>query len=144
MNIHVVVVNVEGLTNQVETRMSKEQAIDLAVELASDQCDSPKDIIRAELVSNGGFTAPNGDVTVTIHECDPPMLSRQEKVRYSWDHLAAEIASMPPELRAQPVRVMEPYDEPACLEPSGIDVCKENVEVDGEVVLKEGEVYLTT
>ena len=144
MKLHVVVVNVEGLTNQVETRKNKPEAIDLALELAAEQCDTPKEAIRKNLEADDGFTSPNSDITVTVHELDLPLPERKEKVRYSYDDMAAEIASMPAELRAQPVRVLEPYDEPACLEPSGIDIADHDVEVDGEVVLKEGEVYLET
>ena len=61
---------------------------------------------------------------------------------YTYEDLAKDIAALTPEQRTQPVRCLEPYDDPACLEVSGVEIAKEDITVDGEVVLREGEAHL--
>ena len=61
---------------------------------------------------------------------------------YTYDDLAKDIAALTPEQRRQPVRVMEPYDEPACLTVAGLEIADEDKEIEGETVLREGEVHL--
>jgi hypothetical protein len=61
---------------------------------------------------------------------------------YTYDDLARGIADLTPEQRGQPVRMLEPYDEPACLAVAGMEIAGEDKEVEGEVILHEGEVHL--
>ena len=62
---------------------------------------------------------------------------------YTYDDLAREIAALTPEQRCQPVRCLEPYDEPACLEVVSLAVSTaETKGSDDDVLLDEGDVYL--
>jgi hypothetical protein len=73
----------------------------------------------------------------TPAEDDEPMRT------YTYDDLAADIAKLTAEQRQQPVRCLEPYDDPACLAVVSLAVATAKVTSgDGEVLLKEGEVYL--
>jgi len=60
---------------------------------------------------------------------------------YTYDDLAADIAKLTPELRQQPVRVLEPYDQPACLSVVSLAVSTARKENDGVLLLDEGDVY---
>ena len=63
--------------------------------------------------------------------------------RYTYDDLAKDIAKLSPEQRMQPVRCLEPYDEPACLAIVCLAVSTaETRNGDGEVLFDEGDVYL--
>jgi C4-type Zn-finger protein len=72
MKVFVVVNNVEGLVNQVEVRLTLPEAVDRAVELAAERCNSSREEIRAELDGKRSFESPNGDIIVTIDECEAP------------------------------------------------------------------------
>ena len=62
---------------------------------------------------------------------------------YTYDDLAKDIGKLTEEQRRQPVRFLEPYDEPACLEAGSLEVADERIEVeDDEVLVREGDVYL--
>ena len=62
---------------------------------------------------------------------------------YTYDDLAADIADLTPEQRRQPVRLLEPYDDAACLAVVSLAVATARVEGgDDEVLLDEGQVYL--
>jgi hypothetical protein len=72
MKLFVVVNNVEGSVNGVYLRATRRDAIDFAVGLAAEQCDTGKDEIRTELRKDFSFKSPNGDIIVTVHECEVP------------------------------------------------------------------------
>jgi len=72
MSLFVIVNNVEGCVNGVYLRATRKDAIGCAVDLAAEQCDSRRKTIRAELERDSSFRSPNGDIVVTIHECELP------------------------------------------------------------------------
>jgi hypothetical protein len=49
------------------------------VDLAAEQCNSGRKEIRAALGKNCSFTSHNGDVIVTIDECELPEAKRRSK-----------------------------------------------------------------
>jgi hypothetical protein len=60
-----------------------------------------------------------------------------------YDDLANDIADLTPEQRKQPVRLLEPYDEPACLGVVSLAVATAQARNgDEEVLLDEGDIYL--
>jgi hypothetical protein len=62
---------------------------------------------------------------------------------YTYDDLAKDIANLTDEQRQQPVRLLEPYDDPACLEVVSLAVATAQVENgDDEVLLDKGDIYL--
>ena len=62
---------------------------------------------------------------------------------YTYDDLASDIAKLSPEQRQQPVRLLEPYDDPACLAVVSLAVSTAQArDNDGELLLEEGDVYL--
>lgn len=70
--VYVVVNNVEGLVTGVCLKRSLDEAREHAVALATEQCDSPEGEICRALEESAGFTSNNGDIIVTIEECDMP------------------------------------------------------------------------
>ena len=64
---------------------------------------------------------------------------------YTYNDLAADIAKLTPEQRRQPVRLLEPYDQAACLTAVSLAVSTaQTKDDDGELLLDEGDVYLQT
>jgi hypothetical protein len=61
---------------------------------------------------------------------------------YTYDDLANDIANLTPEQRRQPVRFLEPYDEPACPEVVSLAITTAQVKNSDDVLLGEGDVYL--
>jgi hypothetical protein len=62
---------------------------------------------------------------------------------YTYDDLANDIAKLTPDQRKQPVRLLEPYDDAACLAVVSLAVATDQVaNDDDEVLLDEGQVYL--
>ena len=61
---------------------------------------------------------------------------------YTYDDLANDIARLTPKQRQQPVRCLEPYDDPACLAVVSLAVATAQMENDDAVLLEEGSVYL--
>jgi hypothetical protein len=78
----------------------------------------------------------DADGVTPVEDDNEPMPS------YTYDDLASDIAKLTAEQRRQPARFLEPYDEPACLAVVSLAVASEEVISEGEVLLKEGEVYL--
>ncbi len=72
MKLFVVVNVVEGLFNSVEIRRTSQEAVDYAVELAAEQCDSGKNEIRKELEVDRAFLSRNRDIGIHIAECELP------------------------------------------------------------------------
>jgi hypothetical protein len=79
MKLFVIVVNVEGVLNQIEARHVLSDAIDCAVELAAEQCDSSKDAISKTLKADCSFTSANGDIVVAVQDCVLPKPKRRGK-----------------------------------------------------------------
>jgi len=92
--------------------------------------------------------AGDADFTCAIVEYDfdasdaTPVEDDELVTPYTYDDLAADIAKLSPEQRRQPVQFLEPYDEPACLQVVSLAVSTAEVEVEDEVLLEEGDVYL--
>jgi hypothetical protein len=62
---------------------------------------------------------------------------------YTYNDLAADIAKLTLEQRQQTVRLLEPYDQPACLAVISVAVSTaQTKDDDGELLLDEGDVYL--
>ncbi len=62
---------------------------------------------------------------------------------YTYDDLAADIARLTPEQRKQPVRLLEPYDDPACLAVVSLVIATAKVAgSEGEVLFDEDDIYL--
>ena len=62
---------------------------------------------------------------------------------YTYDDLASDIAKLSAEQRAQPVRLMEPYDDAACLSVESLAVSTAQTKSDdGDLLLDDGDVYL--
>jgi hypothetical protein len=72
MKVFVVVSNVEGLVDHVEARLTLPEAVDCAVELAAERCNSSREDIRAELDKEQVFNSPNTNIIITIDECEVP------------------------------------------------------------------------
>ena len=61
---------VEGKLGVIRERATWEEAVDLAVEMGGEQCDTPADAIRSELEEDGNFQSPNGDIVVHIAQAE--------------------------------------------------------------------------
>lgn len=69
--------------------------------------------------------------------------TRLDQDQYTWEELAADILRLTPEQRRQPVRFLEPYDEPAMLGGSQLIVSPDTLlGEDEEVLAEKGEVYV--
>jgi hypothetical protein len=72
VKVFAITVVVEGLLNQVEARHTFKAAVDSAVDVIAEQCESNKNDIRKELKANWSFISPNGNVCVSIDSCKMP------------------------------------------------------------------------
>jgi hypothetical protein len=62
---------VEGDIGQIKERDNWDDAVDIAVALAAEQCDTPVEEIRAELSKDNSFYGPIGnDIKVFIAQTD--------------------------------------------------------------------------
>jgi hypothetical protein len=62
---------------------------------------------------------------------------------YTYGDLANDIAKLSTEQRRQCVRLLEPYDDPACLAVVSLAVSTAKTKNDeGDLLLDEGDVYL--
>lgn len=68
----VVVVNVEGLVNQVELCKDTESAVELAVKLALEQCSVGETEVRGQLGEDLSFTSPDGNIIISIFDAPIP------------------------------------------------------------------------
>jgi len=71
MNKPYLILNVvEGKVGNIKQRGAWEEALNVAVKLAAEQCDTPEDEIRAELEEDANFVTPDGDIEVMIAQTD--------------------------------------------------------------------------
>ena len=71
MNKPYLILNVvEGKVGSIKQRDTWDEAVDIAVKSATEQCDTPEADIRAELENDANFVVPNGDIEVMIAQTD--------------------------------------------------------------------------
>jgi hypothetical protein len=131
-DVNVSRISTATLTIRVEAG-SKDEAEEKALEEAHDT-DFTGCVVDYDFEVGGATEAKVQDTSRTHEE--------QKTNPYTYDDLARDIADLTPEQRRQPVRMLEPYDEPACLTVAGLEVAGEDREVEGETILHEGEIHL--
>ena len=61
---------VEGKVGCIKQRDTWNEAVEIAVKLATEQCGTAADTIRAELEKDVNFVTPEGDIEVMIAQAD--------------------------------------------------------------------------
>jgi hypothetical protein len=121
------------LTIRVEAA-SKDEAEGKALEEAHDT-DFTGCVVDYDFGVGGATEAKTQDKSRTHEE--------KKMNPYTYDDLARDIANLTPEQRRQAVRLLEPYDDAACLAVVSLAVATDRVTCgDDEVLLDEGQVYL--
>ncbi len=65
------IVNVaDGKLGVIRERATFDEAVECAVKMASEQCDTPENEIRKELIADGDFISKNADILVAIAQTE--------------------------------------------------------------------------
>ena len=72
MQVFVVVVNIGGLVESVDTRRTFPEAVESAVSEAAEHSKTDKEEIKATLLNGESFCADDTDLIIGIHACEMP------------------------------------------------------------------------